>query len=232
MVRPSDRGPGSAELSSAEPHVLVNTARARIDVRVCERRGTEDVLSYAGSLEPYCSRLTDVDGATLTWNDNGIGDRDVLMTIRPRQVGEVRVKGIDLTYTHGMQSGTQQVGDHVWFRYVSSTSGPRLAAEQLAHEVERDGRRPLTDRSPITRDLNPPRHRVRRRRDAEVHGPDRLLVRPSPGPATPVMPTPTSAPSRSRAPAASASATSALTAPTRSIRSAGTPARSCLAWLE
>lgn len=63
MVRPSDRGPGSAELSSAEPHVL--------------------------------------------------------MTIRPRQVGEVRVKGIDLTYTHGAQSGTQQVGDHVWFRYVS-----------------------------------------------------------------------------------------------------------------
>ena len=98
--------------------MLVNTARARFDVRVCERRGTDDFLSYAGSLEPYCSRLTDVDGATLTWNDNGIGDRYVLMTIRPRQVGEVRVKGIDLTYTHGMQSGTQQVGDHVWFRYV------------------------------------------------------------------------------------------------------------------
>lgn len=29
MVRPQDPGSGSAELSSAEPHVLVNTARAR-----------------------------------------------------------------------------------------------------------------------------------------------------------------------------------------------------------
>lgn len=118
MVRPQDAGAGSAALSSAEPHVLVNTARARIDLRVCERRGTDEFLSYAGGLEPFCASVRTVEGATLTWNKDGIGDSYVVMTIRPRRVGEVRVERIDLTYTRGRQSGTQQVGDHVWFRYV------------------------------------------------------------------------------------------------------------------
>lgn len=123
VVWPLEQPPGSAELRAAEPQVLVNTARARFDVRLCERRGRSTIYSFAGGLDRFCSRLSDVDGATLTWDEDGVGDSYLVMTIRPRRVGEVRVQGIDLTYTHGLQSGTQQVGDHVWFRYVAPREG-------------------------------------------------------------------------------------------------------------
>ena len=103
-------------LIAATPHILLNTAGARITFHVCvvAQRGT--IGSAIGDLSRWCSRLLPMKNTRfpLTFV---FPRRQVLMTIKTTKPGVVRIQGIHLTYRFGKQSGSQLVGEYVYQRY-------------------------------------------------------------------------------------------------------------------
>lgn len=119
MAHPLRDVRGSAVLTGVEPHVVSNTANAVLTFQVCVPTVRGAFISVRGDLSRWCDAVGDLDGATLPLelNDTDRPPPQVVMTIRSGQPGELRVQGIDLSYQHGRQGGTQRVGEYVWLRY-------------------------------------------------------------------------------------------------------------------
>lgn len=105
----------TVRVTAAEPLVLENTADAEISVHVCHERGI-GIGSVTGSLRDYCKTLLNLSAEpTLTLAPQA--REQLILTITPRQSGQVRVGGMNLTYRHGLQYGAQSVGEHVLARF-------------------------------------------------------------------------------------------------------------------
>ena len=112
-----DAGEATVVLESAEAHVLSDTAQAGSLVQVCTLRDPDDgfLRLDEGGLDDWCSDVADVDGVELPiGRDAGW---QLVVTFWGTQPGEVRVHGVDLTYRHGLQRGTQRIGEHIRLRY-------------------------------------------------------------------------------------------------------------------
>jgi hypothetical protein len=106
----------SVRLTDADPRVAENTADAKITVTVCREDG-EGIGSAAGDLRDSCTSILNLKADPLLSLAPEANER-VILTITPLQPGRVRVVGIDLTYRHGWQYGTQAVGEHVVARFT------------------------------------------------------------------------------------------------------------------
>lgn len=105
----------TVRLTDADPLVLENTADAEITIHVCHERGI-GIGSVTGSLREYCKSILNLAAEpTLTLAPQA--RERLILTITPRRSGRVRIVGIDLTYRHGVQYGTQAVGEHVLARF-------------------------------------------------------------------------------------------------------------------
>lgn len=117
MTYPSDGASEAVTIIKAAPHVLVNTAGARITFEICSvRPGGPAIASSTGDLRKYCSRVKPVADAKLPLRRNR-SVQQVMMTIAADHPGAIRVQGMDLTYRRGIQYGTQRVGEYVWLRF-------------------------------------------------------------------------------------------------------------------
>jgi hypothetical protein len=105
----------TVRVTAAEPLVLENTADADITVHVCHERGI-GIGSVTGSLRGYCRTILNL-AAEPTLKLAPQAREQLILTITPRQSGQVRVGGMNLTYRHGLQYGTQSVGEHVLARF-------------------------------------------------------------------------------------------------------------------
>lgn len=106
----------SVRLTEADPRVAENTAGAKITVTVCRGDG-EGLGSATGNLRDFCTSILNLAAEPLLALAPESDER-VILTITPRRPGRVRVVGIDLTYRHGWQYGTQAVGEHVVARFT------------------------------------------------------------------------------------------------------------------
>jgi len=101
----------SLSVISARPNVLVNTANAKITVGVCtpdlDRAGA---IGIVGAIHRECTRLVPADGATMRLTQP---TDQLVLTIAPTQPGIVLVKGLHVTYSHGWQRGSQDLGQFV-----------------------------------------------------------------------------------------------------------------------
>lgn len=105
----------TVRVTAADPLVLKNTADADITVHVCHERGI-GIGSVTGNLRAYCKAILNLAAEpTLTLTPQA--REQLILTITPRQSGQVRVAGMNLTYRHGLQCGTQTVGEHVLARF-------------------------------------------------------------------------------------------------------------------
>lgn len=104
-------------LDQARARIVTNTARAKISFSVCTAR-SPGFLSANGDLADHCARVEPIRDTVLTVN--GEPEQYVVMTVRPTQVGVVRIDGMNLTYglgwEHAWQHGTQATGMEVVVR--------------------------------------------------------------------------------------------------------------------
>lgn len=107
----------SVRLTDADPLTVENTADAKITVTVCQERAGADIGSVTGDLRDYCTSILNLTAEPLLSLAPEDNER-VILTITPRQPGRVRVVGMDLTYRHGWQYGTQAVGEHMVARFT------------------------------------------------------------------------------------------------------------------
>ena len=111
-----DRGTsGVVSIHAARPHVVSDSASARIEFFVCtidESAGVGAIGTSLGSdIHDYCSALVPAEGATLELNADP--PQQLVMAVSLTNAGRVQVQGIDLDYSDGWQRGTQRIGGDV-----------------------------------------------------------------------------------------------------------------------
>jgi hypothetical protein len=114
MTFPGEKGDGSVAVDRADAHVVADTAAADIEVVVCTLVDAESgsVGSASGpDIDELCSTLEPAEDVSLSI------DRDprqqLLVAVTTTRPGRVRIHGIDVTYSHGWQHGTQRVGGDI-----------------------------------------------------------------------------------------------------------------------
>ena len=104
-------------LDQARARVVTNTARAQISFSVCTARSA-GFSTANGDLADHCTKVAPIHDTVL--RVNGEPEQYVVMTVRPTQVGVVRIDGMDLTYgfgwEHAWQHGTEATGMEVVVR--------------------------------------------------------------------------------------------------------------------
>lgn len=108
---------------SAEPRIVENSADATFEFYVCAQEPKETdatattALGVAGPADfaRYCPDRRPVgDGTVLDTGD--IPTQQLVMVVTVTKPGVVVTRGVDLTYSHGLQRGTQSIGTHVRIR--------------------------------------------------------------------------------------------------------------------
>jgi hypothetical protein len=112
--------PGKGEavwIHSASPRVVQNTAAATFGFYVC----TQDAQDWDGALGVAfgakdftrdCPKAQPVEDGTKL--DTGSADpQQLVLVMTLRKPGSVLTEGVDLTYSYGVQRGTQSIGTHL-----------------------------------------------------------------------------------------------------------------------
>lgn len=111
---------GSVTLESASPRTVKNTANASFEFYVCTLDVSGNGYSAFGAGDPRqfasdCAEPIPVTEGTVL--DVGADPpQQLVMGVTVRRPGVVRTLGVDLTYSHGWQHGTQAVGAHLRMR--------------------------------------------------------------------------------------------------------------------
>lgn len=113
---PQPRPGEPVTLLAASPHILLNTAGARITFHVCVMAKRGSIGSIRGDLSRYCSQLLPLKNTRFPVTYD-FPRRHVLMTVTTTKPGAVRIQGMHLSYRYGHQSGSQLVGEYVYERY-------------------------------------------------------------------------------------------------------------------
>lgn len=98
---------GIATVDSISPHLTRNTAAAGFGFYICEH-GSVGVVR-PGDLDENCPDLVPVVRGTKL-DVSEAADQQLVMGVTVHRTGDVQVNGVDITYTHGWQHGTQQTG--------------------------------------------------------------------------------------------------------------------------
>lgn len=101
-------GHGVTDSADAELAYLVCTLRPRVEGAI----GSAD----RATADKYCSALTPADGVTLSLGRHP--REQLLLEVTLTRPGVVRIHGLDVTYAHGWQHGTQHIGGDVALRAV------------------------------------------------------------------------------------------------------------------
>jgi hypothetical protein len=119
----TDSGPGAGEtvvIESVAPRVRTDTAGARYEFFVCtqlsDQPGTQlGMLSGQRNFDRHCPDAEPVrDGTRL--RTGGTPAQQLVMVVRMDRAGVAATRGVELTYSRGLQSGTQLVGPRVRLR--------------------------------------------------------------------------------------------------------------------
>lgn len=112
-------GPGGdIVLHSATPRVATAPPGAKILLRVCVNPygGHGNMGGDRGSLARICDKVLPVSGARLSVG-RGRQVTDLVLLVRSQKPGVVVVRGIDVDYSWGWQSGHQLTGPRVRIRF-------------------------------------------------------------------------------------------------------------------
>lgn len=114
VTYPDPEGGKTVTIHADSPRVVKNTADATFEFYVCtlpDNRGV--VLALHGRrFAKYCQEPVPVrDGAQL--DTSLTANQQLVMVIQFDRPGVVATGGVDLTYSHGLQRGTQTVGTHL-----------------------------------------------------------------------------------------------------------------------
>ena len=115
MTYPTRQASGSVTVDDVEAHVVSNTAEAEFEYLVCEVNDDADgALGAVDDLENQCLTTQPLEKASFGPEDTPF--RQVVLVVTLTKPGEVLVQGIDITYRHGWQHGTQRMGEGVLLR--------------------------------------------------------------------------------------------------------------------
>ena len=123
FVTVTDPSPGEGEtvrIDSATPRMLQNTAEATVEFFVCrlDLRGANHSALGAVGPRHFAGVCPDpvpvVEGTELAIGAEP--PQQLLMRVVVESPGRLRIDGVDLTYTHGWQRGTQTVGPRLVIR--------------------------------------------------------------------------------------------------------------------
>lgn len=89
-------------LKDVTPVVVENTADARVETMICQKRGRTGIIMVTGSLRSYCRATPDADGYVL--RKSAISDEFILVRVTARQPGQVRIDGVKIAYARGWRS--------------------------------------------------------------------------------------------------------------------------------
>ena len=97
-------------LLSVRPRLAPGSPGADIALTVCgpPRSSFAGVGFVGGDLRGYCGTTSDVDDAALR-----MPSQQIVVSIRPREAGIVRIEGFDVRYRDGLQVGTQHTGSEI-----------------------------------------------------------------------------------------------------------------------
>jgi hypothetical protein len=102
----------SVRLVSARPRVRENSANADISVLLCYPTASQ-IYHATGNLDGLCKPAVPVEGQTMQATPNAktwARAPNLIVLVKPRQAGTVRVDGVEVTYRAGLQRGTQSTG--------------------------------------------------------------------------------------------------------------------------
>lgn len=102
---------GTLTIRGTRAHVVANSSDATIDFFVCTVN--RSVVGAIGSVDEagiheQCLTLVPAEGARLELNADP--RQQVVMAVTNAHAGRVRIVGMDLSYSHGWQRGTQRTG--------------------------------------------------------------------------------------------------------------------------
>lgn len=118
MTFPYGDAEGTVSIDTVKGHAVTDTAAAELAYFVCTIDTSAGGALGTGSqadVDEFCSTLTPADGATLS-----LGREQLLLEVTPTRQGVVKIHGLDVTYTHGWQHGTQRIGGDVEVLTVGS----------------------------------------------------------------------------------------------------------------
>lgn len=112
MSDPADGVDGEVTVHSAEAHVVEDSADADIRLFVCtidesSGVGAVGVVSEA-DVRDECSSLVPAEGATLRLAP--VPAQQLVLSFSLPHAGTLRIRGVDVDYSHGWRRGTQRVG--------------------------------------------------------------------------------------------------------------------------
>lgn len=95
--------PGATvQLKDVTPVIVENTAKARVETMVCQKRERTGIIMMTGSLRPYCRATRATDGYQLS--KAARDDEFLLVRVTARQPGRVRIDGLKVAYSRGWRS--------------------------------------------------------------------------------------------------------------------------------
>ena len=121
MTYPDEDAEGTVSIDEVKGHAVTDTAAAELAYFVCTIDTAAEGTIGSGSqadVDEFCSTLTPADGATLSLGNHP--REQLLLEVTPTRQGVVKIHGLDVTYTHGWQHGTQRIGGDVKVRTVGS----------------------------------------------------------------------------------------------------------------
>jgi hypothetical protein len=108
----------TVSIESAAPRILKNSADASFDFYICEQDlerpdgsalgmvvGTREFSRYCPDAQPV------QDGTDL--NTGSVSPQQLVLVLRSGRQGRAVTEGVNLTYSTGLQGGTQAVGPHL-----------------------------------------------------------------------------------------------------------------------
>lgn len=107
-------GKPRVHLREASPHVTTNSARAGVEVVYCQLKPDQGTDVVGNADEATAAQMCDfkpLDGAELREGAPRMGQ--LLVKVTAHQPGAVEVRGVDIAYSQGWQSGRQRTGDKV-----------------------------------------------------------------------------------------------------------------------
>lgn len=112
MVDPTDRATGTLTIRDVQARDVDDSADSEIEFFVC----TIDAAAGIGGIgvvgprgiEEYCSSLVPADGATIHLDSDT--PEQIVASVTLGHGGRVSFAGMDVSYDHGWQSGTEHTG--------------------------------------------------------------------------------------------------------------------------
>lgn len=115
---------GVVTLTGLAPRLTDDSSGTIVEFFVCEVDSSAGIGAignvYGRGIGEQCTSLVPAEGARLRLNADP--KQQVVMAVSPQRPGGVTVDGIDITYVHGWQHGSQRVGGEVRLRTVGVRS--------------------------------------------------------------------------------------------------------------